>query len=231
MKKLVAVLILLTLSVAVAGSALAYVRKEINIYPAPAGLKIDGKLDEWHTSAIVSQDPKKGRESAVLYFMYDKDNLYIAGEIKDATPLLNDKVKVAEVYQGDAIEIFISADPKADPERESYAPTDRQFALVMGKQPHSWMWATNGDLPGTEIAAVVTDFGENNPGYIFEAKVPLKSIHPDLKLAPGMKIGFDCAVDFSTEDGTNREIQHSWNAGSNSGIWAVPKLWGYANIK
>lgn len=230
MKKLFVLSILAVLVLGVTG-VVAAEGQVVNIFPAPEGMEIDAELTEWHTAALISGEPRTStRATGVLYFMYDDENLYVAGEVKDGSPMLNQNKMVPEVYKGDGVEVFIETDPSAPADRENYADTDRQFALVMGPEPHSWMWATNDSLEGTVIKTRVVE-SETNGGYVFEAKVPLKSIHPDFDLESGMEIGFSAGLDFSNREGTDRDVQQTWNAGSNAPLFAFPRLFGTAVIK
>ena len=67
-------------------------------YDVSAGLrendvKIDGSLNDWKLSDSVVLDINKsgelGKNSAKAYFMYDSDNLYVALDINDPTPMQN----------------------------------------------------------------------------------------------------------------------------------------------
>ena len=198
-------------------------------------MTIDADLSEWNSAALVSAFPEDASSRAgILYFMYDKDNLYVAGEVKDESPLMNDKVGTDAIWNGDCIEVYICADPNADPKRMEYGPNDRQFGLAMAPKPSTWCWQNGKPLEGAVVVTKEVEFGsDKHPGYVFEAKIPQKSIHPNLNLKAlkGKKIGFAAAIDFSNAEGSAREIQHSWSFASNGAAWNNPSVWGTAFIK
>lgn len=223
-------LVVAMLVVAAASISFAAERKVVTITSAPTDINIDGNLNEWPTAALISFEPRNaGRSSGVLYFMYDQDNLYIAGEVKDGSPALNNQTG-GNVYKGDGIEVFINTDPNADPNRNSMGPDDRQFDINPGTQS-TWCWQNNAAIEGAEVVFKKTDFGETETGYVVEAKIPLKSLNPKFAFVPGNQISFAAAIDFSNDDGTDRDVQATWNHGPDAPLFAYPNLWGTAIVK
>ena len=206
---------------------------EVNITQAPGEMKIDANLEEWSTGTLIASIPQKASEcSGIAYFMYDKNNLYIAGVTRDNTPMKNANINTRNCWNGDALEIYISTSSGSDPERTSYNETDRQIGLVFGETVHTWCWQLEGKIKNAKIVAkIIESDRENAPtGYTFEAKIPLESINPDFNLKPGMEIGFASDYSFGNKEGV-REVQPSWNAGQEPGFHANPSYWGIAKIK
>ncbi|HBN97100.1 MAG TPA: hypothetical protein DDZ66_12450, partial [Firmicutes bacterium] len=78
----------------------AYTDLEITAWKAPAHISIDADLGEWNTSTPLVLDHAEqlvrdsnqwtGTDdlSAKMYFMWDQENLYLAGEVQDDTPFM-----------------------------------------------------------------------------------------------------------------------------------------------
>jgi hypothetical protein len=105
------------------------------------GIVIDGKLDDWNLDspavvADVSQIIRdgvvwKGAEdcSANFYLAWDEENLYMAAEVTEDTPL--GAIEMLPIDGQDNLKLYISTDPGADPERAEYATNDFLVYFVM----------------------------------------------------------------------------------------------------
>jgi beta-mannanase len=206
---------------------------------APKPVVIDGKLSEWgRAMPIVMVDSSyfkegldwKGVEdlSGKAYLMWDETNLYLAAEITDKIPLVN-KQERGNIWNGDAIEIVLSVDPKADPDRGSFAAKDYQLGLGTGdgkgKAPSIWSWQKRRVPEGSEIAVERT----SSPlGYVLEAKVPWEFFRGKFVPSSGSKIGFDIAFDDADYSG-ERERQFIWNG--DYYFYKDPSIWGVLEFK
>jgi beta-mannanase len=115
-------------------------RKSIPAVKANSPVKIDGDLKEWNNAVpIIMTDSSfikeglnwKGVEdlSGTAYLMWDSDNLYLAANITDKIPLVNKQTN-QNIWNGDGLEIVISADPNADLERTSFLAKIIKLALA-----------------------------------------------------------------------------------------------------
>ena len=70
------------------------VNHEIHAVPAPGPVAIDGELDEWDTSGgiLSCKDVNRvlDRYATWFYMMYDQDAFYVAANVHDHTPMVND---------------------------------------------------------------------------------------------------------------------------------------------
>ena len=223
MKKLVFPLLTASLVMGISTTAFAYSDKALEA-PKAENIVIDGDLSEWDTSKsliintenqIIDQiEHWDGEEdcSMELSAMWDEENLYIAMKIYDDTPLVyREGFPLDEL---DAIILFLSTNPDADPERAEYEATDWRLvqSADMYKDEFDFFnfvdremiadnqgYETQGEY-GDEL--VFDDYegaiAEVEGGIVWESKIPLHNLSNDAiaQLVPeaGMTVGFDFSV-------------------------------------
>lgn len=197
---------------------------------------IDGNLEEWADAyPILLNDSKQIQEEKTIWkgifdisgsinIKWDEQNIYIAGKIIDDFPFVNFKQR-RNIWNGDAIEFTLSANPSALSTRESFGRSDYQIGLSAGNgreiSPSTWIWGS-GPAEGAQIAAVDS---ANPRGYNFEAKIPWSNFG---KFVPSEneKIGFDFALDDA--DISDRDKQLVWNGDflfyKDPGVWGELKF-------
>ena len=204
-------------------SALAYTGKNLEA-PKAGEVVIDGDLGEWDTTKCIRIDSEgqiidqiehwDGAEDCAmeLYAMWDEANLYVAMKIFDDTPLVyREGFPLDEL---DAIILFLSTDPAADPARTEYAATDWRIVQSADKYKNDFDffnyidrdmiadpkgWETQGEY-GDEL--VFEDFegaiADMEGGIIWESRISLAELSndqiPALVPAAGAVIGFDCSI-------------------------------------
>jgi hypothetical protein len=213
-------------------------KKKATANKALSPVLIDGDLSEWNKSSpIVMKDIAYFKEgliwdgpedlSGMAYLMWDEVNLYLAVEITDNMPLVN-KQERQNIWNGDAIEVVLSVNPKADSGRTSFRRGDYQigFGTGDGKEnlPTVWNWQRRRVPTGSEI--VVKKIGKPL-GYVLEAKVPWAFFRPQFVPSGGKKLPFDIAFDDADSSG-ERERQFIWNGDhlfyKDPGVWGVLEL-------
>ena len=125
--------LLLVLALGIPGSALAYTDRNLEA-PRAENVVIDGDLSEWDLTRCLTIDSEAqiidqiehwdGVEdcSMEIYAMWDEENLYIGARVKDDTPFVyREGFPLDEL---DAIILFLSTNPEADPDRTAYEATD-----------------------------------------------------------------------------------------------------------
>jgi hypothetical protein len=154
--------------------------------------------------------------------------LYLAAEITDKIPLVNNKER-QDIWNGDAIEMVLNVVSGADPRRESFGRGDYQIGFGTGdgkgNKPAIWSWQRRRTPTGSEIAVKKTD---NPQGYIIEAKLPLNFFGGGFAPGAGTKIGFDIAMDDADYSG-ERERQFVWNG--DYYFYKDPSVWGILEFK
>ncbi|MDR0929238.1 MAG: hypothetical protein LBM74_05930 [Oscillospiraceae bacterium] len=115
-------------------------RPNMTAYKAQ-GIAIDGKLDDWNldSPAIVDQAEQIIRDgviwkgasdcSVTFYLSWDEENLYMAAEVTEDTPL--GAIEMLPIDEQDNLKLYISTDPTADPERQEYGTNDFLVYFVM----------------------------------------------------------------------------------------------------
>ena len=193
---------------------------------------VDGKLDEYPKPLITMDNGSfeklqyfeyggKNDISADIYLLWDDENLYVAAKVTDDVPFDNSK-EGPDIWDGDALEVLLGMDAKADPGRIYFGKGDYQIGLSPGNnkniKPGEWVWRRDDYKEGIEVASKPWE-----KGYIIEAKIPFKVLggsKPEL----GKKFDFDIAVDDS--DKAKRDAQMVWTG--NKEFFSDPSQWGAA---
>lgn len=194
--------LVLVLIFCMSGSALAYSDKNLEA-PKAKDVVIDGDLSEWDLTRCLKIDSEAqiidqiehwdGAEdcSMEIYAMWDEENLYIAARIKDDTPFVyREGFPLDEL---DAIILFLSTNPDADPERTAYEATDWRIVqstdeydffnyVDRGMVADNMGYETQGEY-GDELvfedyeAATIRD--KEYGGLYLESKIPLHNLSND----------------------------------------------------
>ena len=198
-------------------------RREIVVHERRA-IECDADLGEWNVEPTVRLDRGAqvlnaatrgawgGTEdlSAAVWLAYDQQHLYVAGRVRDDSPVGNDE---GSWNHQDAIELFVDLDgPRGlgwsgAPEDVGAAPDpyDAQiFLMPWAKRPWGVMHADGRKpLPGTNLwTGVRTAFRRSADGWTFECALPFHNFSnpwPD----NGGSVGFDIAID-DMDAGTDR---------------------------
>ncbi len=223
MKKLVALMVALTMALGLGTSAMAYTGGNLEA-PKAKDVVIDGDLSEWDTTRCLKIDSESqivdqiehwdGAEdcSMEIYAMWDEENLYVAMKIVDDTPLVyREGFPLDEL---DAVILFLSTDANADSDRTEYTATDWRIVQSADQYNGNYDyfnyvdrdmiadnmgWETQGEY-GDELvfddyeAAIV----KTDNGIVWESKIPLHNLSNDqiaqLTPAAGMTVGFDFSI-------------------------------------
>ncbi len=193
-------------------------------YTAPMAANSGNAQITWtNVPSITVQDSNHGIEGTIQV-MWSVNKVYIHADIKDAYPLTNSQ-KDGNIWNGDCLEFLISTDPKADPNRQYYTPTDWQlgFAPTQTSEIKTWEWSKlKSAVPGAEGKAVKTD-----SGYQIDVSFPWTSLG-NFTPAGNEKLGFDLAIDNAGASGT-RNAQWIWSGGTN--FYVDPSQWGTLVLK
>ncbi|MFH1826429.1 MAG: sugar-binding protein [bacterium] len=218
--------------------AAAAPKKKKTVVAVKAGnVAIDGQLNDWvKQNPITMADESYLKEgtgwagpkdlSGSTYIMWDEANLYLAAEIEDEMPFVNNKTG-RDIWNGDAIEFVIGLKPEAEANRTEMAAGDFQIGLSAGDgknvPPGIYNWQRRRDPKDSEIAVK-----KSGTGYILEAKIPWQSVRKDFVAAAGTKIPFDIAFD-DADVTTERERQFIWNG--DFYFYKDPSVWGILELK
>lgn len=208
----------------------------VAIARAKAPVTIDGELTEWNAAGeavVLDREARLGWGhgrwrgttdlSGKVSLLWDADCLYVAGFITDDTGPLN-TTPGANLWQGDALEIFLGLDPAADPRRNARGPGDHQVGLSPGtgdgKNAEAFIFTK------AAAGAVKVKAKKAAGGYAIEAAIPWSDFGA-WRPKPGDVIGFDLALDDSDDAGV-RESQMIL-FGSNE-FYQYPAEWGRARL-
>lgn len=194
-------------------------RNEIVASKKSANLKIDGSVasNEWQASTFSTINKKHQ-----VAIQYDANNLYLAFNINDASPLINSK-QGKDIWDGDALEIAFGSNPSANPKRKFYLLSDVQIGIRMNENPIIWNWKTNTPIENGHVKTTKTD-----KGYLVEIQLPIQQICGKELNASAIH-GFEIGIDQGDEKG-KRTHQDRWNNPSADGFNTNPSLWGQLKL-
>jgi len=192
-------------------------------------IKIDGVIDkdEWAGANVVTlnsaaQDavnnyPGPDKFSGVYYQKWDESGLYVAGDVIDVTPRMNDQTG-DRAWSGDGIEEFLALD-WSDPTHTTYLPgTDFHVFIGLGDTPQ---WGVqyeladgsaeqDDDLGAIPVANLAIKNLDTPKGYQFELYLPWKTLLDHVKntktqIKAGQKIGWFMFANNSNEVPSNQD--------------------------
>lgn len=235
---LLAIAFLLALSAATqADSGLAR-HKKLYVVPVPEGKKIaiDGKLDDWDLSGqifmyVVSETSEM--QSARFAAMYDAEAIYLSGDVRDPSPMMNrhdPDVEPDKAWDADVCQIFMSLDPslgypinmssfnKDETDKACtlllWHYTDRQEANLVALKAMTFNKPLRPDLNSRGVIPRDKFQGayhksDDGHGYTFEYRIPWATLgRPPLK-AGDILAGVIC-VFWSTPDGLKTGGGSAW---------------------
>jgi hypothetical protein len=164
-----------------------------------------------HGVKIAKIDAGGGRE-ATVFLTYHNDKLIVSFDVRDDSPMKNAAKDFAMLFKGgDACDVMLGADPKADPKRA------RPVAGKAEKKPRTFSSPTGNEE--FERVVVVEDakviVARKEGGYVLEAGVPLAAV--GLAPQPGMLLRGDVGVLFS-DPGGSRTVLRAYYANRQAAI-------------
>lgn len=204
--------VLCALALVAAGSVSARPPAQVVAVGAmPAGVKIDGALDDWprdataillgeaaHTLPRAAKWGGARDLSGAVRVAWDGSYLYLAADVADDKPM-QAAATGAEPWHGDSIEVFFNAFPG-----EQRKTGFRQMALVPPLAPDAKLvvLCPQGEVTGVEGAAAA-----RANGYTLECRIPWKNF-PEFAPKAGARLGFQ--VMLNDRDGKGRKSQLCW---------------------
>ena len=186
--------------------------KEIHIVPAPGGVRIDGRLDDWDLSGALPvrmDDLKPVRHGVTAAMMYDREYLYVAAQVRDPTPMMNVHGDGYSAWHGDhlAVRLIAAPAPKAynrfDKEQRSHAmyldfwyetPTNKARSFITRCE------ARNREMDPAGVEGAFQK-SEDGAGYTLEYRVPWSVIKPAREFADGDQVRVMWQMHWGDRDG------------------------------
>ena len=232
-------------------------RPSITAYKAN-NIVIDGNLDDWHldSPAVVEDASQVIRDvvfwqgandcSAKFYLAWDEENLYMAADITEDTPL--GAIEMLPIDGEDNLKLYISTDPAADLERQEYGTNDFLVYFVMDEG--YWDTAIDRSMVPKEarqrFVSAGMDGGESvlegyecaiqmtTAGFIWEAVIPWACFSNESIAVYTPAAGDTLSCNFAITDisypcrGTEYIPQMAWSGNLN--INTNPSLWGSVTL-
>ena len=237
--------------------SLAEERPNITAYKAN-GITIDGDLSDWNleSPAVLENAEQVIRDvsfwqgandlSAKFYLAWDDENLYIAADVTEDSPL--GAIEMLPIDGEDNLKLYISTDPNADPERTAYGTNDFLVYFIMDEG--YWDTAIDRSMVDKDLrerfVSQGMDGGENvldgyecavqmsTTGFVWEAVVPWANFSNNKIAVYEPKAGDTLSVNFAVTDisypcpGTEYIPQMAWTGNINIGT--NPSLWGAVTL-
>ncbi len=259
MKNLMKVVAFLLAALMLAAPALAEESARPNIIAHKAdGIVIDGSLADWNLdSPAVVEDPSQIIRDAVFwqgpndcsakfYLSWDEENLYIAADVTEDTPL--GAIEMLPIDGEDNLKLYISTNPASDPERTEYDTNDFLVYFVMDEG--YWDTAIDRSMVPKDnrqrFVSVGMDGGESvldgyqcavqmtATGFTWEAVVPWACFSNKKIEVYTPAVGDTLNCNFAITDisypcpGTEYIPQMAWSG--NLKINTNPSLWGTVTL-
>lgn len=184
-------------------------------------VNVDGELSEWSgvTPIFLAMDvgvdfaQARDYEGARFYLGYDERYLYVAGEVKDEAIVNN--YRLGNLWNGDAVEVFIDLYPDADPGMHNYNRNCFQFIFAptsIDGVPGSVV--INPDLPPDSAPRdSLWAVRQTETGWTFEAAIGKGDLN-EYAFREGAVIGF--TIQLGDSDGGDRTSARLWRGGKNA---------------
>lgn len=222
---------------------------EIRIVPAHGPLTVDGDLKDWDVSGAIFMfidEASKETHQVQAAMMYDKEYVYIAGQWKDPTPMVNQYAFGGDVrssWNADAIQIRFLANPEIR-SRASTMTGARMDAEEQKFVNHITLWYSTQDQkagyqasytlgykdpvlnpPGVEGAFVKDADGK---GCTFEYRIPLTVLRATRPYQDGDAVQMQFQIHWGNDQGTELKtgITDVRNPNSNDLGYMGPNAWG-----
>ncbi len=210
------------------------------LYVVPAGeVTVDGSLGDWDLSGAVEHyvvPETRQTQSAKLAMMYDAEALYIAGMVRDSSPMMNRHdplTKPSRAWDADVCQIFFSRDPddtqplpyssfKDEHKHVSPVATMMLWYFTDRKEPSLAMFRgmgftkpvrpdlhENGHIPSEHFDAAYKK-GDDGLSFTFEYRIPWKTFAMERTPKAEDTLACSTAVFWGRPDGLKTAGGASW---------------------
>ncbi len=217
---------------------------QLYVVPTPGEVSIDGHLDDWDLSGQIEMfviEATRSTMSAKVAAMYDEDALYISGEVRDPTPMMNRHDPLVNANRGwnaDALQFRLVLDPDAE-----YPVPESSFKYRVANPPEDtrddithlilWHYTDDGSAnlqmhqgmtfrvprPGWAPHGLVpydlfeAEYRkwEGGDGYTFEYRIPWSTLGAERPLRGGDIVAGTVQVNWSRPDGQETGGGSAWS--------------------
>ncbi len=211
--------------------------KRLFIVPPPGPVQVDGRLGDWDLSGqieIYASRESAAGQSASIAAMYDAEALYLSGDFRDPTPMMNQhdpRVNAEKAWDADAFQFRLVLDPKLPyPLHESsldnpkpnpalchmllWYYTDRkepclhlQYGMTYSPPKAGY---PQGVVPSDQFQAAYRK-SDDGLGYTFEYRIPWTTLQASVPPKAGDALGAAIQIQWGSPDGLT----------SSGGGWAM----------
>lgn len=200
---------------------------------------VDGKLGEWTARTPLAWD-RQGQFAAKAWLAVDADTLYLAYDVRDASPWVNRGTDWQTLFKtGDSVDLQLGTDPEANAKRRDPVPGDIRLLLApqgddtvavlyrhrLGGATGNavtftspWRGETVDDVRRLPHAKIAVQRG--NGQYAVEAAVPLADLGWTPR--PGQTYRGDVGVIHGDDAGTVNLLRSYWSNDATGLVNDVP---------
>ncbi|MFW6132435.1 MAG: heparinase II/III domain-containing protein [Planctomycetota bacterium] len=214
----------------------------LRVVPAPGGVTIDGRLDDWDRSGRIflcdDLAAHKHTRSADVMAMYDDEALYLAADVRDPTPLRN-RVDPAKNpgggWRGDCLQVRLRLPGDGEQPRIFWLdawyhrPGDDPALQLAQRQPEQ----SRTDLleHGGEAAFRVLD---TDDGYVQEMNIPWAALGLEDRVAAGFEFDMGLEVVGGRDGGRGSAFRIvdliAFRGAPTKQFYRCPQRWGTARL-
>jgi hypothetical protein len=199
--------------------------KEVAVPRAPAGFALDGTTRAWPgrpaepiEPAQLSHGVPDEKLRADFRLCWDDGFLYLHAQVKDATPMRNDRAPRA-FWMGDCVEVYLGTQQLDQGGTPLFS--DRHLLV----SPSAGRAHVINDPAMGERCVVMASKEVSNDGYVLQLAIPWELVGG--KPSTGQVLLFDLAID-NSDDGKMRRQQLMWNGSAKNagdrGLWGRARL-------
>ncbi|MHC2069782.1 FlgD immunoglobulin-like domain containing protein [Bremerella sp. T1] len=201
-------------------------KKRATISAAKATPIIDGDLKEWTGEPLAKWD-QNGKFPVTLWGSWDKENIYLAYQVEDVSPFVNQGRQWSSLFAtGDTVDFQLATNATASPQRNAPVPGDKRIMIAPFEDQPAIVLYEHRKPGGTHPIEFTSPWrGEkvNHVERFDEAKVAVKRhrgsysvevILPLDKLGwqiePGTIYRGDFGVTFGDPEGKETQLRSYW---------------------
>ena len=204
-------------------------RGQVNVGRTDTPMKLDGNLAGWNRDEAVRINVDPGRSAEVMT-AWDAQNLYVAWEVQDASPMINNSDQWQLAFKGgDCVDVMFRK-PGQDLDNPAVRAGDLRLLITeLGGKPtamvhrpisninqpftfDAFAGAGRGNAVAMNEVRLTPEVGvsikRGDGGYVVEAAIPWKLL--DAEPAVGMESRIDFGVLFSDAKATTTAVRAYW---------------------
>ena len=193
-------------------------------------LPTNGDADKWPRHSPIHLKVEDTDIECEIRTFYDGEFYYVAAICRgDETPALNANAgNLEKAWSGDALEIYLSGDPEADPSRKAYTATDFQIILPVHGTAQDQKPVDIKQKRYVEGGKFGTRVHGDKRGWSVTARIPWSHLGAFRPVADDIITG-GFKINLSDRTGEETVLSIFWSGSGRA--WVNPSEWGKLKMK